>query len=661
MSPTSTSDFIDMPYGAEDTSGLRLDLGYKYPKGLDLRPSSKLHEKLLNRLNERALSAYELTRRRFPQWRQLDETLNAFIPLDSFEQLQKQNDRRSPVSVVIPVSFALLDTMLTFSVETFIRDPFFRLSGMGPEDELGAMLLEKVLQQQMRWFNNGMGLHTAFRSGYAYGTGPVHVRWSSMPTRPSKSRGTLGSNGQFGLTRPSKGFIEGNDFEAIDPYRYLPDPTQPAHEIDKMEFVGWFGDDNRFNLLDRESREKGWFNAKYLKFITGRSQLSLGGTSGGFDAELERAVTGRRDGFANERSGLNSQAVTGYSMYVRLIPSEWGLPGGNTPKTWVFSVAGDQVILRANQVDFDHGMFPIAVNVPDTDGFTGTPTSRLEQFFPLQGHVNWLINAHFANVKAAVNNRVVFDPSRVSVKALKNAQAGGLIPTKRSWYGKSVADALFQMPVNDVTRGHIPDALQIISQMQNFSGATDIVQGFQQRGGERVTAREISERKIGSLSRLQRMAKLTSMTLMQRVGRLSAFHTQQFLDDALYVSILGRNQEELRKSFGLGDNDTRVLADPQSLDVSFDLEIFDGTMNGGQYLQDWLQLYQIMTANPELAQNYNLFAVFATIARLMQVDNIEQYRNQAPPQINPQVLPDEQVLAQQQAGNVVPIGEAFSQ
>ena len=110
------------------------DFGYKYPGSIDLHPRSEDHKRLLAAIMERVQSSHEVMSARYDVWNQLDKTLTSFIPLDEEEKREQEKDNRKPFSIVVPTSYAALETLLTYLVQTFFEAPIFRYDGVGGED-----------------------------------------------------------------------------------------------------------------------------------------------------------------------------------------------------------------------------------------------------------------------------------------------------------------------------------------------------------------------------------------------------------------------------------------------------------------------------------------------------------------------------------------------
>ena len=121
-------------YGSTQQSNSAVDLSsvnydYEYPDGLDLKPGSKLHDKLRDEVIQRANEANSAVSNRYESWNKIDEVLTTYIPLDQDEEDVKTADGRKPVSIIFPYTYAIHETVLTYLVNAFLTEPIFRYEG----------------------------------------------------------------------------------------------------------------------------------------------------------------------------------------------------------------------------------------------------------------------------------------------------------------------------------------------------------------------------------------------------------------------------------------------------------------------------------------------------------------------------------------------------
>ena len=629
------------------------DLGYRYPNGRDLKPGSKLHQEILTRIINRARESHAETSKRFPVWKKIDRSLTAFVPTDDAERAVKDKDSRKPVSIVVPYSYATLETLLTYMTAAFLDNPIFKYEGVGPEDRVGAMMMEKVIEIQCARSKAALNLHTAFRDGYSYGLGVVAPMWATKWGKKTviEPDGIMSAIFQkfipLGNKRVNKDAIlyEGNVFKNIDPYLYLPDPNVPADSPQRGEFVGWIEPTNYMKLLQLEKDSGGtFFNVKYLKEIRSGSGKSQYNTENSDSGRNERLNTG-------DPIALETRPIDALWMYVEIIPKEWKLSDVDYPEKWLFGVGADKIVIAASPMNLNHNMFPVGVCVPDSDGYSVSPISRLEMVYGLQETLDWLFSSHMANVRKAINDMLIVDPSLININDLKDPAPGQLLRMRRAAWGRGVENAVKQLPVTDITAQHIRDSGYVTDLMQKCTGSVDAISGFRRQTSERVSAAEATGDRSGALSRLAKAARLVSLQMMQDLGYMVASHTQQLMEQELYVSMTGRWQEDLIKEYGIQPG-SKMSVTPFDLAIDYDVFQKDGSVAGGEDGNTWVQLYQIIAQNPELTPQFEMTRIFLHIARQLGAKDIQDFiRTQ------PQLRPDEVVAREVQAGNLIPASE----
>lgn len=631
---------------------------YTYPGGLDLRPGHPFHNELLEKLLSRARASKEVMQRRYSSWRKVDNTLNIFIPKDKEEEEVKRADSRKPVSIVVPASFATLKTLMAYSNASFLADsPAFRYSGIGPEDQGGAMLLERIVELQVQHSRARLNLMTMFRDGFTYGFGAVTPIWEILHSKRTEVVEETFFNSLLSVLSPTGGkkrqkknvTYEGNRIDNINPYTYLPDPNVPIQDVQKGEFVGWITRSNRFAILEREENNKdNFFNAKFVRYAgNGTSSLMRDSSGGDQNADLSRADGSYSPGQTRtNRQHLNP--VDEMPIFINLIPKEWKLSSKETPEKWFFMVAADRVIIAAKPLPHDHNLFPVVINAPDFDGYGVTPTSRMEVIYGLQGIADWFINSRMANVRKSNNDMLIFDPQKLNTYDMERPGPGKLVRARMTAWGGSIKDAIYQVPVQDITKNHMSDLTQIESLMRSVSGASDAAQGVLAGKKERISAEETRQVGSGTLSRLESSSLVTSIMAMDALAFMLGSQTQQYMSQEQYVQMAGRGEKELRDTF---DNDEdQQFVGPLDISIDFDVIAHDGKVVDAEHIGTWMRLFEIIQgdATGQLAKQFDTKRIFNHIAGLTGVKNLRDFEIK--------IQPDEQVAQQVQAGNLAPIG-----
>jgi hypothetical protein len=625
----------------------------RYPNGMDLSPGSADHNKILMFVLNRAREARESMEKRYDDWREIDKMLTVYIPTSEEEEKVKEIDERKPISIVVPMTFTVLDTLLTYFTAAFLNDPIFRYEpGGGSEDAVGAALMEHVIDRQMKKSKAALELHTSWRDSFSYGfsvLAPSWVEYKAYRTRRVQQSRWSAFLSKYipGEVEPIREEItryEGNELSCIDPYLFLPDPNFSVHDVQRMEYVSWLDRTSQVNLEELEAADDGFFNAKHLRHMDG----------------LKSTLYPAEDGRESRYYGRTSKDIsTSYSkpvdiiwMYAKIIPKEYKLSDKDSPEKWMFAVAADKVVIAARPLGLDHDMYPLAVAAPDYDGHGVAPISRLETIFGMQTTMNWLFNSHIANVRKAINDMLVVDPYLINMQDLSDPQPGKLIRMRRAAWGLGMVDkAVAQLKVADITSNNLGEASMLMDIAHRSSAATDIVQGIMRTSGERRSATEARDSRTGALSRIERLARITSIQCMTDLGYMMASHTQQLMTEDVYIKTVGRYEDLLVSNYGAD----RAKVRPQDLDVDYDVVIHDGTTPGGESSEMWVNLYQILAQNPQVAAQFDMFRIFKHIATTLGAKSVDEFVKKGGG-VQAEVQPQQQIEQGVQEGNLLPMG-----
>ncbi len=638
------------PYEPKITIGETYD--YEYPGGVNLQPGTKIHDDIVTQILNRARQSLNVMQQRHSAWNKVDNTLTAYIAPDVIEKEVTTKDDRKPVSIVVPYSFATMETLLTYFTGAFLQDPIFQFEGAASEDMIGAKLLELCIANQMRRSGGALALHTMWRDSLAYSIGCVAAGWKrESGKRVVKSERPLGwidrLRGKSTTTKKAVPYLfyEGCNLINLDPYLILPDPNQPIHLVNAMEFFGWIEESSLMSLLDEELwPESDMFNVRYLKQVSEQfTEFTIDPSRRGYKYGLNQ----RRQmyGTTNSRTIIN--------MYVTIIPKDWKLSDKEYPEKYLFQVVDGKILTKCRPLDLVHNRFPIVVNSPDFDGYSIAPTSRLEMIEGLQTVINFLFNSHMANVRRAVNNMFLVDPSLVNVPDFDDPSGGLLIRLRRAAWGRGVTGAMEQLGVTDVTARHIQDAMMAMDLGGRVTGANENAMGMMRAGSERRSATEAGGAMQSTMNRMERMAKVTGEMAMNPLAYLLAFQTQQLMSEDTYVKVVGDWVTDLQTEY---QPNQKVKVSPFDLLVEFDCIPRDGSLpyDVSGISERWVNLYQILAQNPSVGAQFDMVRIFKHIARLMGAKDINSFAK-VQQQIQTQTAPDEEVAKQVQQGNLVPM------
>lgn len=609
-----------------------------------LVPGSELHsrvrEYVMNRLrfSERKMALFT------PRWRWNEARVQAFVQLPDYEQrLKEMNERREPpaaVSIIVPYSYATIMTISTYHLHTFAgHRPMFQVGANKKETVNSAQNMEIVLQYNADHTRLISKLWQFLLDSQIYGVGIMRCSWKNqraMRTIWKKQGGFLGIGGTQVKSRENRLVYSGNDICNIDPFMFFPDPRVPMASVNKEgEFVFWreFMGRHKAKGLEADKVWK-WVNAAGTmpsRAMIGQSysQSSRDLVSGGI------AIPGR-DSIDSIMMQNYVQADQGS---IEIIPAELGLGESTRPQKWLFTILNGRQIVQAEPLELDHGMHPVVVSEPSSIGYGFGQAGLADYLGGMQDTMSWLVNSHIHNVRTALNNSLVVDPSRIEMQDVKNPAPGKIIRVKPAGYGQDPQTMLQQLQIMDVTRAHMED-LQIFTRMADaLSGVNDNVRGLQDSGG-RKTATEVRTSGEAAASRLAAQSRVISAQAIVDLTEQMTVNIQQFLEDELYLMIVGQD----------GANDP-IHIQPEMLVGDFHYPVNDGTLpiDRVAMLDVWKEIFLGLSQDPQLSQMYDRSKIFEFIAELGGAKNLSNFKIQA--------MPDEQIANQVQAGNMMPIAK----
>lgn len=655
-----------------DQNVFEMDLDYKYPRDLDLHPKSDLSKFIIDAVNERCSLGKEAIQDHYQDWRTEDKTLSAYMAPDEIDNLRTEKDSRRPTTIVIPMEFAIRESFCTFMANAFSMGPqVHKYSGFGSKEAIiSAALRERVIAKQSFWFKERMKLDAMFQDAFAYGRATACVKWSKhrakqpvqekvseLMAEALRAQGVDANDGDVLRYMEERTLWEGSELNVLDQYHCFYDPNSNAQEIQKSEFFAWQYRTSAMDILSKEiDPEEYLFNGKAVRILADKGLAE----SSWYAAEDARGRLGQAElPGLNKRQGVNTPVDVTY-MYVRLIPKEWGLGNEEYPQIWCIGIAGDQVVIHLQRLDFDHGQLPIISMAPNADAHAFHPVSLARVLRDLQKFANWLAKSREDSANTILNGMIFVDPSRVDIEDMMDPGMGKLVRVKNSAYGEGdISRFVHQMQIQDVTAGHMTNIAELDQIARNAVGTTDIVMGQMGKMPERPTSAGIQAAQSGAFGRLGLMAMRIEEQCMRDLAFQMGMNTGQYMDIPFAVSLLGRYEQHLREHFGMGSDNQGVMVQPWDMNFPFSVDSHSNFTHSGSDIAAMSEFMKTMMAiegvGAEIATDYRIADVFANFMRKAGWDDIDEYRNIKgdAPQMQIQTMPGEEAMRQEEQGNLV--------
>lgn len=614
----------------------------------ELRYGSTLHRRVRDALLARKRLARERRGSRIAQFAKLDDRMRFYIKETEADALRRNlREQGTPqyTTLVVPYTYAVALSAHTYWSSVFLsRSPVFQYMVRHGRTKGNVQAVEALIDYQVQAGRMMAPLYVWLYDAAKYGEGVVCSYWdrqeltvSEIVEVPETYLGVPipGTKKKVRRIRRVRGY-EGNRLFNVRPADFLPDPRVSLFDYQRGEFVGRMFSVGWHEVL--EGAESGrFFNIEALKKVrtTARDpDRDTGGTTSALPSTgVESASAVTASGLASHLEDL--RPVDMFEIHVRLVPKDWGLGSSPSLEMWRFTVAANEVIIEARPLGALHGHFPFFVLTYELDAYDTDSRGLVELLDPMNQALEWLLNTHFFNVRSALNNMLVVDPSRVVLKDLMDPRPGKIIRLKETAYGQPARDAVHQLQIADVTQGHLRDTQIVVELMQRISGVTDVVMGMADRGG-RKTATEIRTSSTFGVNRLKSIAEWWSATGFSLLAQVLLQNTQQYYDEQLVLRVAGdlTTAQELQVT-------------PEDIQGLYDFVPVDGTLPVDRFAQAnlWREIFFNLAKVPALAEQFDMQKIFIWMAQLSGLKNINAFKVE--------VSPDAAVAQQQQGGDIV--------
>jgi hypothetical protein len=567
--------------------------------------------------------------KRYPHWDDADAAHDVYVDPDATEFREK---------AVIPDTRAIADTVVTYMMAALGgRNPMFQLEGQNRTSRKPALLMERVLHQNMRRTAGEARIAQHLLDIVRYGFAPTKVIWE-----PSGNQ---------------------NNLINFEPRRVFPDPRVSWGDWDKMQFI-IFSDSVSFNSL----YASGLYPKLQKEPTKYASDLSVSGASG----------WNGHGHIKKEGKGYNVESTTESDSYfklgknrvideawIRLTGYEIGIPTINTVYL-VVTIMDEKEIISFRLNPYGR-MFPTAIGGLYNDSHKTYSQSLYDLLLPLHDIATWLMRSRVDNVQAALNNLIFADPTMVSIPDLIDRNPWGIV---RTMPGVKPGEGVHIASIPDVTRGHWNDIAALNEMKQRVSAASDAQQGVPT--ADVRTATEIQRlTQLGS-QRLGVLSRVVSATSMRPMVRMMVSNIQDALNlegsiNASGTDVPGQLADMVQDGYidyGVGD-----------LQGQIEYLVIDGTLpiEPTRNAQTWIDMLMVLNQTG-LIMEYKAGKIAEEAIKAMGVSDIDQFKISKEEQqqgMSPSqemammeaqrgnsVQPAENVMKQVEKGNLIPQSQA---
>lgn len=505
----------------------------------------------------------------------------------------RSRQRREPVKQIIPLSYAQVETAVTFLVALFTQNPsVYELTPTGDEDFAIRDMSQRVLDRELRKNNFTLVLAQFLRDVFRMNLGVIRTVWEeeTIEIDPPEELALFSLLGD--ALAPDSAPLEvtikeGSKIYNISPYNWFPDTRLPLSRWREGQFCA---DETVYHRSQLES----WEDQEQAAGVEWVEEFTV-------ESWKQRSST-RLDGLdPNSRIGRSEKdfMVCVTTIEAKIVPSEYELGESKKTELWRFKVANDQRVIFAEKVQ-DAAMgftWDAAQMMSDQHGDLSDSLSSVID--KLQETVSWLINTRVRAVQKHIEGQLVIHPGAVEQEDLVTGKK--FIRLKKSApMGLGVEKFIQQLRTNDPTATHIADAQALMQLMQMVSGVNENAMGQFHTG--RRSAAEARNVAGGATARMKLIGQTIWDSGLAPLGVKLLLNARQKMTQDTFLAICGDNDEawEVFEQFHR-DNWWELVN-------SEDFFVFDATSatEKGYLAQSLQELTVALIGNPQLAVTMGL-------------------------------------------------------
>ena len=610
-----------------------------------LRFGGKEHERVREAIRERYRMSKRALETRHTKWRADEARFQAFVPETEAEAnrkaLRATTGQPQQTNLIVPYTYAIQMTMHTYLSSVYLgRDPIFQFEGTDSGGAAGKMALESAIRWTLKQGKSVPRYYLHLMDLSKYGMAVTGSYWEERFVRYKKKVSGFRKVGPFQVPDTEEiRYVEaehlkfaGTRVYNVRPFNFFPDTRRSLFDYQEGEFCIVRIDD--MSMQDVMEGDQ-YFNKEFAS----RSRRGQHDDPG--HSATDRPI--RDDDFYEPMGKWALGVRPAIEAHIWIQPKKWGLGDEDKRELWVFTLFDDEIIVEAQPCDYMHGEFPYDMQVSEMNAHDLGLRSPGETVEQLQYLLDWLVNAHYYNVRKALNDQFLVDPSMVRVKDLKDPEPGNLILLKPEAYGMGQLDqAVRQFKTVDVTASHLNDLGVVGSMMQRASGVMDNVMGMQSPNSRR-SATEAQAANSMSINRLKTLADFGSEMYWGPHAIKHVQNMQQYMDKTLQVRISGDSLADAR---GKGLKGMMEIT-PEDIVGAYEFQPVDGTLPIDRMAQAqmWKEMVMLGAQLPGVMETYDMGGIYTWVGEMMGLRGLRNFKLQ--------VTDEEVLLAQLKAGVMV--------
>lgn len=536
-----------------------------------------------------------------------------------------------PMKMIVPTTYTQVHTQASFLFLLFNQNrTFFELSPMGSSD-FGTKRhdCESVLERDLRKNQWNRVLFQHLVDLGRFGPSIIECSWMRDVTHAQITPEPIAINvmGQQVEFRPGSEWTEfvkyeGNRVRSVSPYRWFPDTRLPLIDFQKGEFCASEEEFSMGQLRDMEEAGEVAGVDKIRPF--GRNWMDARG--GETRTLMDFMNSGDKQGWLFGPGSQSEGTALVTKVQVRIVPSKFKIDGdtplGPEEHRVLYHIwyANDNTIIKAEPAYAWHNQFGYTLAQFSPDMHRTVNLGLADLIYRLQDVITWHINSRIADVRRNMRGRNIVDLAGIETKSLDGE---GDIYLRKSAARSGIDRWIKQLPVTDVTQGHLNDAEILQKLMQLVTGVNDNAMGQYNSG--RRSAQEARVVTAGAAGRMKMLGQLIWETSLGPLGQMMLSNERQSMSMESFARMVGKLPDDPpQQGVGPGGMPTLVpgisgiqklqqrFADfkgtPEEVICADDYMVFDSTLSSEKSFmaQSLTELLTVLLSNPQAARAFDI-------------------------------------------------------
>jgi hypothetical protein len=408
----------------------------------------------------------------------------------------------------------------------------------------------------------------------------------------------------------------GNLIQTVTPFHFFPDPRLPLTRFQEGEFCA---SEDEYGRTQMKQFEKDG-NAAGVKYIPDIKKDMIENRSGfGFMNDTDDQV---------RNMGGKANTVILTEIQVWLNPKETMFNGQpldaerDEDVRYLVWYANDARLVRLEPYDYPYTGFGYAVSQFEEDQINFINDGMADVLGPMQDVIDWMINSRITSVRKVIGNQLVVDPKGINIEDLR--QRKPVLRLQPAVQGQGVDKWIKQLPLQDVTAGHLQDVALLDSYCKSATGITENLLG--QFASGRRSAREAMNVNSNAVARVMSIVEAVWASALLPLGRQMLDNLRAGVDENVIVRTVGMSGAQ-ENAAGI---QAFMVVTPDQLVGSYDFLLFDGTLPSQRALmaQGLQELLAMVTSNPELGLvlGYDPTLLMGEILELRGIRNANRFK-----------------------------------